>query len=653
MKKITLISALCFIQQFCLAQPRINSFAPQAALPLSSVTISGSGFSATADSNIVFFGPVKGKVLNATANILTVQVPVGATYTFLSITKGRLIGYSDQFFTPLSNAAGYPIDNSSFKEPFTIAGNTAKNTESLKVYDADGDGKTDFIVIDTGSSSISFYRNITAFNNAGIASFAAPTFRNIGETQYDGNNPFIIADFDRDGKKDLAIDDTLMKIFKNTTSGLNISFNDSSGILPGKHFKGIAAGDIDGDGKTDLACIAYHSINFYTDTLKIKIFQNATGADGVINLAPLPDLLTHAGSNQGSSLSLIDFNNDGKADIFFNTWNYISGQYYYDYFTAINTSTIGNISFAPLLSFSGSPSIEQIRFADVDNDGLTDILTCNGHGKMIAVLRNISTLSSIAFAAPVNIAAGRSLYDFEISDLDGDGKVDIACIAGDWEPRPEKKLAIIFKNLSTPGNVSFSSKVEYNIPGFPSSIAAVDFDGDGRQDLVIGLGFFDKGIIILMNNIGTPVKNTLCPSIANYSLQSSLTGNNYQWQLSTDSINFLNLDDNTNYSGSHTSKLVINNSKSSMYGYRYRCLTDGKFDIPKELIFKNTWIGSMDSTWENAANWSCNTPPDGNTDVIIFSGNVVVGSDANCRSISVSRPGSFAVLPGFTLTVTH
>jgi hypothetical protein len=52
-----------------------------------------------------------------------------------------------------------------------------------------------------------------------------------------------------------------------------------------------------------------------------------------------------------------------------------------------------------------------------------------------------------------------------------------------------------------------------------------------------------------------------------------------------------------------------------------------------------TWTGSVDSSWNNAFNWSCNKVPDSTTDVFIFGGTPffpVVSNDVVCRNIYIT-----------------
>ena len=91
-----------------------------------------------------------------------------------------------------------------------------------------------------------------------------------------------------------------------------------------------------------------------------------------------------------------------------------------------------------------------------------------------------------------------------------------------------------------------------------------------------------------------------------------------------------------------------------MYGNKYRCAINGNtFSDITELRISNFWTGSVNSSWENPANWSCGTIPDNFTDVIINSGSVVVSTNTTIRSIKIDPAVSFTVNAGIVLTVLH
>jgi len=145
----------------------------------------------------------------------------------------------------------------------------------------------------------------------------------------------------------------------------------------------------------------------------------------------------------------------------------------------------------------------------------------------------------------------------------------------------------------------------------------------------------------------------LCPPTANTVLNCNLIGGGYQWQLNTGS-GYVNLSNNIYYFGTNYGDLQITNAPSSWYGYQYRCIVNGSgYSRRFTLVFRNTWTGSADNTWENTANWSCGKVPDANTDVIINSGNVLISSNVTIRTLTVNVPGTVTVGTGHTLTITH
>lgn len=145
----------------------------------------------------------------------------------------------------------------------------------------------------------------------------------------------------------------------------------------------------------------------------------------------------------------------------------------------------------------------------------------------------------------------------------------------------------------------------------------------------------------------------LCPPLASTTLYAGNGFSSYQWQVSTDSVNYTNLVPGPNYSGVLTDQLNLVNVPSSFTGHRYRSLNDGNPGTPYRLSFENSWTGTQDNTWSNTANWSCGVLPDDNTDVTITTGSVLVNVNATIRSLTVQSPATVTVQPGVVLTVLH
>jgi len=75
------------------------------------------------------------------------------------------------------------------------------------------------------------------------------------------------------------------------------------------------------------------------------------------------------------------------------------------------------------------------------------------------------------------------------------------------------------------------------------------------------------------------------------------------------------------------------------------------------VSYRNTWKGEgispATSAWENPANWTMEIVPDAYTDAEIISGNIIVGTNVICRSLTVRNGVNITVKPGISVTVKH
>jgi gliding motility-associated-like protein len=102
------------------------------------------------------------------------------------------------------------------------------------------------------------------------------------------------------------------------------------------------------------------------------------------------------------------------------------------------------------------------------------------------------------FDFPGGVPIAEGLYDLCMCDFDGDKKVDIAA-AND-----NTAFISIYPNSSTPGNVSFPSKIAANIASRSLHIKCGDLNGDGKPDLVATESGTSDKIFILKNNSTGP-----------------------------------------------------------------------------------------------------------------------------------------------------
>ncbi|MFM7853558.1 MAG: FG-GAP-like repeat-containing protein, partial [Flammeovirgaceae bacterium] len=238
--------------QLATLPPTISSFTPISGAVGTSVTINGTNFNAVAANNTVYFGAVKALVTAASATQLTVTVPVGATFQPISVLANGLAGTSSKPFL-VTFASNGVINTSSFASKVDIA--TSGQLYGVSLGDLDGDGKSDLAVSNFGGATVSVLRNNTtssvittgSFTNADLVSGAGPYGVAIG-------------DLDLDGKLDLAVANwnaNTVSLYRNksTSGSLTAASFTTKADLPlatGARPAALAIGDLDGDGKPDL-----------------------------------------------------------------------------------------------------------------------------------------------------------------------------------------------------------------------------------------------------------------------------------------------------------------------------------------------------------------------------------------------------------------
>lgn len=154
-----------------------------------------------------------------------------------------------------------------------------------------------------------------------------------------------------------------------------------------------------------------------------------------------------------------------------------------------------------------------------------------------------------------------------------------------------------------------------------------------------------KNFIFQEGSYSSAIKASLLNSCPNQVLRysSSIIGNNYQWQVYTGN-EFVNILNDSIYSGATSRYLEINGATEGMYGYKFRCLVNGMYSDTVELKFRNFWKGIINNDWSNPANWSCGIVPNRFTDVYIHAQTVnnpvIIAGDYECASLTTTVPVS-------------
>ena len=263
---------------------------------------------------------------------------------------------------------------------------------SLAVGDFNADGKPDLATANLGSS------NVSVLLNTGSGSFSLANY-----TLGANANPRSVAvgDINGDGRLDLAVASAIgssyhIAVLVNMGNGVfGFPFNHTPGSLP----QSVAVGDVNGDGKPDLATANYGSNNVSV------LLSMGNGAFGPATNYP-------AGSSP-YSIAIGDFNGDGKPDLA--TANIASN----NVSVLLNT---GSGVFGQAMNYPVGENTRSVAVGDFNRDGKADLAVASSGSRTVSVL--LSTGSG-SFGQPTNYTVGIA-YSVAVGDFNADGNSDLA-----------------------------------------------------------------------------------------------------------------------------------------------------------------------------------------------------------------------------------
>ena len=283
---------------------------------------------------------------------------------------------------------------------------------------------------------------------AALSAASAPSFAPARSYPTGGARDFVaIGDLNGDGKPDLATanpEANTVSVLANRGDG---SFGARLDYPTGRLPESVAIGDLNGDGKPDLA-----TANSGADTVSVLANRGdgsfEAGRDYATGLGPV-------------SVAVGDLNGDGKPDLA----------------TARGEGSVsvlanrGDGSFRAGLDYATGSGPYSIVIGDLNGDGKPDLATANQGADTISVLANSGDGS---FQVKRDYGTGRTPLTVAIGDLNGDGRPDLAT---------SNLGADTVTVLLNRGDGSFRAKLDYKAGDRPYSVAIGDLSGDGKPDL--------------------------------------------------------------------------------------------------------------------------------------------------------------------------
>ena len=375
---------------------------------------------------------------------------------------------------------------------------TGSLPKSVSIGDFNGDGKPDLAIANYASNSVGVLLNTTD-TGATTPSYASQA------TFVTGNLPFSVSigDFNGDGKPDLALANgyyasNSVSVLLNTTApgATTPSYANQATFATGSNPFSVSIGDFNGDGKPDLA-IANSTSN------SVSVLLNTTDSG-----APTPSYAsqtTFATGDQPLSVSIGDFNGDGKPDLAIANIGSNSVS------VLLNTTAPGAVtpSYASQATFATRNAPKSVSIGDFNGDGKPDLAIVNSSSYSVSVLLNTTApgAATPSYANQTEFTTGDNPVSVSIGDFNGDGKPDLAIANYDSDS------VSVLLNTTDPGATkpSYAHHTEFATGSRPRSVSIGDFNGDGRPDLAIA-NFYSNSVGVFLN---TTAPGATTPSYAN------------------------------------------------------------------------------------------------------------------------------------------
>jgi hypothetical protein len=385
---------------------------------------------------------------------------------------------------------------------------------SVAIADVNGDGNPDLIIANEQQSKSDPQGSISVMLGKGNGTFhAAVNYSSGGQSAYS----ISVADVNGDGKLDLVVANGCLGsncatggvgvllgkgdgTFKNA-----VTYSSGAASVFGSH---VAVGDLNGDGKLDLA-VATTGAGCGNGCPQGLVAVLLGNGDGTFKKAK-----TYAtgGFDAIGWVVIADMNGDKKPDLV--VANYCATECSFP--PAAGSVGVllgnGNGTFRAVRTYpSGGAGAVSVAVADLNKDGKPDILVANcgplacGPGSPGGNVGVLIGKGNGTFKPAVTYFAANSPFNVVAADVNGDGKLDI--VVSNWGTPNGGTNDGAVTVLQGKGNGTFRPLQTFPSGGAEApSVAVADVNKDGRPDIVLAcvadaLNQSSTGVVtVLINN---------------------------------------------------------------------------------------------------------------------------------------------------------
>jgi hypothetical protein len=321
--------------------------------------------------------------------------------------------------------------------------------QSLATGDFDQNGSLDVAVVSPTAHSVSILlsQSGNAFTLRTVSTALPPVL-------------IVAAEMTGDAALDLVVmHATQLSLFANTGDG---NFTRTAyPAIPTSGLTGLALGDLDQDGRTDIVLSTGGPNGLYW-------LRNAS--NGALN----PNVAIAA--QLSSWVSVADVTNDGILDLI--TSNSLS--------TSLGVvAGLGNGTFATEVTSSSTAMLQQSAVGDLNGDGRLDVVALSQDNNVNVFINNGAPAGTFTQQQAYQI--NHTLQDIELGDINGDGHPDVVLSENDAQA-----VAVMLGQ----GQGTFAAPVATLSGTYPSRLLPVDFNHDGRLE-VLSLSGGDSTLAVL------------------------------------------------------------------------------------------------------------------------------------------------------------